>query len=414
MKYIINDRLVIKEMKNEKCIFNCVTGKYIKLSSDAYNFICTFCKSGMSINEFSKTFSNLDEQKFSYTFFKELEENKIIINLSTKNYESLNDFKIYFSITDYCNLQCSHCSSSAKKITDAKFDEQKSLEIAEKIRILNPQNVIITGGEPLIHPAFKEIVKIIRKCDAKLSLMSNATLINDDNAKFISDNFETADISLDGVDENTTSLVRGKGIFEKTINGIKLLQKHGLKKIASSMVLTDVNINYADEFEKLCDSLQIKSVLRDLLIEGRARKNKDLIPIQIQSELNERDIDFIKKIKSNKMHESVCNAGFTTFQINDVGNVFPCQLFFEEKFSLGNILDEENVRQYFAEGKYRESKGYNEFYKYLPQNIDGCRECNMNIFCFNCPAKNKIYGEGFIKEKNCIHNKIKYACYFEE
>jgi len=58
--------------------------------------------------------------------------------------------------------------------------------------------------------------------------MTNATLINADNVRIIVNSVDSIDISLDGVDERTASIVRGEGVFGKVISSIKLLKRMGL------------------------------------------------------------------------------------------------------------------------------------------------------------------------------------------
>ncbi|WP_330653158.1 radical SAM protein, partial [Clostridioides difficile] len=72
----------------------------------------------------------------------------------------------------------------------------------------------------LIREDFFEIIKYIKQKlpDTKLILSTNGTLIDEHNVDFIITNFEKIDISIDGVDENTCSETRGKGVFHKVIS----------------------------------------------------------------------------------------------------------------------------------------------------------------------------------------------------
>jgi len=59
-----------------------------------------------------------------------------------------------------------------------------------------------------------------------LTLSTNGTLINSDNVVSIGKYIDQVDISMDGFNEETVALVRGKGVFSKIMNSISLLQKY--------------------------------------------------------------------------------------------------------------------------------------------------------------------------------------------
>lgn len=46
----------------------------------------------------------------------------------------------------------------------------------------------------------------------------------------------------------TCAVIRGKGVFEKVVSSIKLLQSHGFSKISISMVLSANNVRYTKQF----------------------------------------------------------------------------------------------------------------------------------------------------------------------
>ena len=52
--------------------------------------------------------------------------------------------------------------------------------------------------------------------------MTNGTLITPKNVKEIVSQIDSIDISLDGADEESCAVIRGKGVFEKVVSSIKL------------------------------------------------------------------------------------------------------------------------------------------------------------------------------------------------
>jgi len=126
------------------------------------------------------------------------------------------------------------------------------------------------GGEPLLAglPFFKEIVNLqsIYKRKGQIirnTVQTNATLINNEWARFFKEyNFQIG-VSIDGAERSHNRFRRynnQKGSFKETVRGIKILQKHGIK-VGIIQTVTRENIKYTQEnFKFFFDDLGIKSL----------------------------------------------------------------------------------------------------------------------------------------------------------
>lgn len=102
--------------------------------------------------------------------------------------------------------------------------------------------ITLSGGEPLLRGDFKELLKYLKNnYNGHIGISTNGTLITNSNAELLVKYADQIDISVDGVDEETCSIVRGKGVFEKVIKSIKILQDKGFSNISLSMVFSDKN-----------------------------------------------------------------------------------------------------------------------------------------------------------------------------
>ena len=72
------------------------------------------------------------------------------------------------------------------------------------------------------------------------------------------------DISLDGADEESCSVIRGKGVFDRVVNNIDILKQKGFENISLSMVLSNNNLRYAQQFFELNRKLHTFPMLRAL------------------------------------------------------------------------------------------------------------------------------------------------------
>jgi MoaA/NifB/PqqE/SkfB family radical SAM enzyme len=141
-------------------------------------------------------------------------------------------------ITESCNLSCKHCYQGGSQPRNL---ELKSIStIAEQFEAMGGLRLIISGGEPLMHPDFKEINRLMEGRAFRSILLTNATLINED---FVSSNrFDEVQVSLDGL-EIGHDLLRGKGSFQRSLENIRRLRKAGISVSIASMIHAD---NYCE------------------------------------------------------------------------------------------------------------------------------------------------------------------------
>jgi SynChlorMet cassette radical SAM/SPASM protein ScmF len=143
--------------------------------------------------------------------------------------------QIYFYLTEGCNLRCRHCWIAPKYQTEGNtypaldFDLFKS--IIEQAKPLGLTGVKLTGGEPLLHPQFSEILEYIQNEDLRLVVETNGVLCTAEVAERMAvckDPFVS--VSLDGADSGTHEWVRGvEGCFDEAIDGLRNLVSAGLR-----------------------------------------------------------------------------------------------------------------------------------------------------------------------------------------
>jgi sulfatase maturation enzyme AslB (radical SAM superfamily) len=139
-----------------------------------------------------------------------------------------------------CNLKCRHCYLGC-----APNNKKKSFLQIEKVKKYLEENpdqelkaIYLTGGEPLVHPDFNNIVRLCLK-KTNVTVLTNGTLINDKKARFlrqIEDSFDHElifRVSMDHFTEGRNDDLRGKGSFKKAIAGIVNLMKNGFNPIIS-------------------------------------------------------------------------------------------------------------------------------------------------------------------------------------
>ncbi len=295
----------------------------------------------------------------------------------------------YFELTNHCNLQCGHCAVNAShnsKICDLPFSIIR--EQLDKLAKTDPATLCFTGGEPLMREDIFQLGEYIKSHSSHdLALMTNGTLIKHENVKDIVRIFDSVDMSIDGVDEESCSKVRGKGVFQKVINAIELLHQEGLQSISLSMVLTKDNYKLQDEFNLLCENLGVAPILRIYEAVGRGHTNqKKYIPPK--NALNVKDIGNSEERTPElgyRPSACTCAAGKKILYIKPDGRIFPCQSLDQNEFCMGNILDIEDINAYFESVVY--STALNKIDALLiPEKEHPCATCDVKSFCWGCPG----------------------------
>ena len=374
--------------KDEKVVIaNGDNGQWIRMSSEVYKIIKEIIQLELEIERTTEFFENKEDYDFIKSIYDDLCRARIIINKEIEDFNKIASIQL----TNRCNLHCTHCCVSAGDGDLVDLDKTDMKEIIDKVIRWNPKNIMLSGGEPLLYKNFFEILSYIRtKYDGKIILSTNALLINEKNVEQLLECVDAFEISIDGVDEETCSLVRGKGVFDRVCQKIKLLQKQGANKINLSMIFSDKNDDLRPKFMELNKKLGTIAVCRSFTPVGRGLTNRALLS-NIGEDKSYISNDYLDKHNNEPFGVSTCRAGLRELFIDYKGNIYPCPSYIDPRFVLGNILkinnlnDLLNSKKNFTD-KIRSNRGMNF--------ISRCEGCEVKPFCWTCPGELvNIYSE---------------------
>jgi SynChlorMet cassette radical SAM/SPASM protein ScmF len=178
---------------------------------------------------------------------------------------------LYIYAAGSCNLACRHCWIVPKFQPDGNGGPYVKLEYVEKAiqegKPLGLRSVKLTGGEPTLHPQFRQLVDLIN--DAKLDIMieTNGTLVDDDLAQFLKARQQVSfiSVSLDGATAGTHDALRNvPGSFQKAVTGIENLVEEGFKPQVIC-TLHKGNVSEAIEVIALAEKLGCGSIKFNIL-----------------------------------------------------------------------------------------------------------------------------------------------------
>lgn len=143
---------------------------------------------------------------------------------------------LYMHIAGSCNLACRHCWVEPDFSPEQSGGKFLRLEWAKKAVVeakpLGLISVKLTGGEPLFHPHFREIVELIAQERIDITIETNGTLVDNDLARFLkaAGRVRFISVSVDGAKAETHESLRAvPGSFEKAIEGIRALVEAGFR-----------------------------------------------------------------------------------------------------------------------------------------------------------------------------------------
>lgn len=140
-----------------------------------------------------------------------------------------------------CNLACFHCHVAASpKRTEAMDLEHLDL-VLEVLQERSIKTLDLTGGAPEIHPHFRYLVTEARALGVKVIDRCNLTILNepghDDLAEFLAAQHVEVVASLPCYLSDNVDAQRGKGVFDRSIQGLEQLNAVGYGKPGTGLTL---------------------------------------------------------------------------------------------------------------------------------------------------------------------------------
>ncbi len=86
--------------------------------------------------------------------------------------------KCVWEITRRCNLRCIHCENRSGPRSAGELSEGQLLAVVGELADLGCHEVVVTGGEPLLNPAWHGVCRALRDRGINVSLITNGTLLD--------------------------------------------------------------------------------------------------------------------------------------------------------------------------------------------------------------------------------------------
>ena len=345
-----------------------------------------------------------------------------------------------FELTPICNLHCDMCyirmnTAEVKQQGGVKTVEEW-LSIAKQLKEQGTLFLLLTGGEPLLYPNFKELYVSLKQMGFIITLNTNATLITKEIVQLFKQ-YPPRFIKVTlygGSNETYHRLCHTNNGLDRCIAGVKLLKQYG---IATKLTFTLIEKNRQD-YTRMLDiahELELTTMLNAYTSMYTRKSCDSCIPMaelrMSPEEVARIELDYLKESKGENydryMQEMAtflelpvtsvpdglplaCRAGKSSCWINWQGIMTPCVDMDEPSVSLhGQSVAEawqSIVRSCQELPLHTECKGCT-----LKQVCDVCyanatnekqKNGNMDYLCRMAKEKKKLYLE---KQKTYTDHK---------
>ncbi len=273
------------------------------------------------------------------------------------------------------------------------------------------------GGEPLLAGLdfFEKVVYFQAKYAKKNtvisnSLQTNATLIDEDWAKFFKNYNFLIGVSLDGpkdINDARRKTGSGAGSFDSVMKGIDQLKKYSVD-FNILTVLHENNINKAKELMDFYEKENFSYVQFIPCMDFKAQEIDksgtylitpeqyghflcEAFDIWYNDGFPETSIRFFDNILNVYLHREAeeCIHRKTcpkTLIIEQNGDTYPCDFFISDEYKLGNV-GVDNVEDILN------SPVYNDFLRMKPNLLQKCKRCDYLHLCHGGCPRNRMWVE---------------------
>ena len=183
---------------------------------------------------------------------------------------------IGFELTPYCNFNCKMCYIHDAHLKASVLNKDQWINIAKQARNLGVLFILLTGGEPLLHPQFKEIYTELKNMGMILTINTNGTLINEEMAQFLSSNPpRRINLSLYGTtNEIYNNLCEKPHGFDEVKQSLELLLKYHIP-VKINIIANTLNYHNLDDMFTFCKHYHLDVELNSYLYEPIRKNNNE-------------------------------------------------------------------------------------------------------------------------------------------
>lgn len=299
--------------------------------------------------------------------------------------------EVSLELTHRCSFRCVHCYLPDHTAVE-RFPVRRLLGILDELTELGTLFVAISGGEPLLHPDWRLVVRHGRRRGFVVRLLTNGLLMTADDAAVLADLCVRVSISLYAADAGVFERITGMpGSYARVMESVDCLQRAGVL-VSFKVPLMRSNAEAIASVAAFAAACGVPYQVYPIVSHGRSGSSGPLRERAGTAALRA----FYTGPHSPRREPVVvsphppaerapCAAGIRSATITPTGDVLACSLL---PTVAGNV----------AERSFREVWETSPWLQILRalrvRDLPACAGCSRLAYCGRCPARALVEGEG--------------------
>ena len=307
---------------------------------------------------------------------------------------------VNFELTPICNLGCDMCFIRTEKRVVDRLGGLRSvdewLDIARRFRELGTLFILLTGGEPMLYPGFKELYVELKKMGFILTINTNGTLIDEAMAQFFHEYTpRRVNVTLYGPDRDSYQrLTHHADGFDRCMQGLKFLRQYNIDtKMNISLVKSNEGTH--QQLLSIANELDIPAVTNSYMfpcMRSNCAGKRHIVEERLSPERAAfESVEYMKYKRGDEFmhyaHEVLhiaevseprpvgldCRAASSSCWVNWQQQLSPCVMMEAPRYDLHQVPVREAWQQLVAASAE------------LPKHMD-CADCKLKLICEVCYA----------------------------
>lgn len=380
------EEIVTKRIANDILVISVTTANWIVLKNEKQLSLLHKLKSGLTVGQIVEEMESEEElSSFKYVLAAIFARKFAGVGiLPVKEYlEGYKMLNIY--ITNACNLRCTHCFMKSGTKLKSELNLENWMNVLSDFKAFGGEYVTFSGGEPLMFKDFAEVLKHAHHIGLKVTVLTNGLLWTEGMIEDLAPLIDEIQFSIDGANEKTNAVVRGKGNFDTVVEAVIKFSNLGVKtSVSTTFTYENLEDDIHSKYKELVGAIKSRTSnevffkLSKKLLSGRnvnisiEENEKYSKRIKEIEQFVNRYADFENFIDGHSPNLIAANCGLGGISIAADGSVYYCNRIYEVE-SYGNVLD--FPISYFMK------KGKEIHEETSVDNVEPCSECFLKYIC---------------------------------
>lgn len=257
-----------------------------------------------------------------------------------------------------CNLKCDFCD--LWHYTDM-MPFETAATIVHRAPKAGVRTLVITGGEPFVHPRIWDVIELARNLDLGVNITTNGVLLRRDLGRLARSRVNSLSISLDGLGPTHDRLRGVPGCFDDVILSLDALQSQTTINLNIYFVVTKENVHELLDIHHFCEArgidfdfwpvngyphLYLKSEReRALYLDAIERIAQTRPAVRDRLDYYRYALDY----HGGQRDHLRCLGLIEQFGVNHKGMVVPCCVWDQKGLQVGSAVDEPLDQLFYSE-----------------------------------------------------------------